>query len=84
MAISTLARQGEDKLIRQAYLRRQDEIYFYNKELADNARRIKQAKREAEQAKRETEQAKLEVEKEKAENEKLRKKLAELIATIKS
>ena len=32
MAISTLARQGEDKIARQAYQRRQDEIYFYNKE----------------------------------------------------
>ena len=42
MAISALARQSEDKLIRQAYLRRQDEIYFYNKERADDMRRMEQ------------------------------------------
>ena len=32
MAVSTLARHGEDKITRQAYQRRKDEIYFYNKE----------------------------------------------------
>ena len=31
MAVSTLAKQSEDKYTRQAYQRRQDEIYFYNK-----------------------------------------------------
>ena len=34
MAVTALARQSEDKLIRQAYQRRKDEIYFYNKEQA--------------------------------------------------
>jgi predicted transposase/invertase (TIGR01784 family) len=32
MAVSTLARQGEDKYARQAYQRRKDDIYYYNKE----------------------------------------------------
>jgi hypothetical protein len=32
MAVSTLARQSEDKYARQAYQRRKDDIYFYNKE----------------------------------------------------
>ena len=35
MAVSAIARQSEDKIIRQAYQRRKDEIYFHNKELAD-------------------------------------------------
>jgi len=42
MAISALSRQSEDKYIRQAYQRRQDEIYFYNKERADNKRIMEQ------------------------------------------
>jgi hypothetical protein len=32
MAVSTLARQSEDKYTRQAYQRRLDDIYYYNKE----------------------------------------------------
>ena len=32
LAVSTLVRHGEDKITRQAYQRRKDEIYFYNKE----------------------------------------------------
>jgi len=35
MAVSAIARQSEDKIMRQAYQRRKDEIYFHNKELAD-------------------------------------------------
>jgi len=38
MAVSALAKQSEDKIIRQAYQRRKDEIYFYNKERADDRR----------------------------------------------
>jgi len=33
MAVSTLALQSEDKYTRQAYQRRQDEIYFFNKSM---------------------------------------------------
>ena len=33
MAMTALERQSEDKIIRQAYQRRQDEIYFHNKAL---------------------------------------------------
>ncbi|MDR0272202.1 MAG: hypothetical protein LBI27_02660, partial [Clostridiales bacterium] len=33
MAVTTLARQSEDKYTRQAYQRRQDDIYFYNKRM---------------------------------------------------
>ena len=35
LAVTALQRQGEDKLIRQAYQRRKDEIYFHKKELTD-------------------------------------------------
>jgi len=57
MAVSTLARQSEDKLIRQAYLRRQDEIYFFNKSIADYEHRIEQEQRRAEQEQHRAEQA---------------------------
>jgi len=32
MAMTALQRQSEDKIIRQAYQRRKDEIYFHKKE----------------------------------------------------
>ena len=48
MAVSTLALQSEDKYTIQAYARRQDEIYFYNKEKQDDKRRIEQAEAEIE------------------------------------
>jgi len=35
MAMTALQRQGEDKIIRQAYQRRKDEIYFHKKEIFD-------------------------------------------------
>ncbi|MCL1884815.1 MAG: Rpn family recombination-promoting nuclease/putative transposase [Defluviitaleaceae bacterium] len=35
MAVSAIARQSEDKAVRQAYQRRKDEIFFHKKELAD-------------------------------------------------
>ncbi|MDR0220351.1 MAG: Rpn family recombination-promoting nuclease/putative transposase [Lachnospiraceae bacterium] len=51
MAVSTLARQGEDKYTRQAYQRHLDDIYYYNKEkyeyeqkLADKDRQITELK----------------------------------------
>jgi len=65
MAVTALQRQSEDKIARQAYQRRQDEIYFYNKELADNARMLEQERSKAEQLQ--------------AENEQLRKQLAEML-----
>jgi hypothetical protein len=42
MAVTALQRQSEDKIIRQAYQRRKDEIYFYNKERAEDIRTIEQ------------------------------------------
>ena len=51
MAITALARQSEDKIIRQAYQRRQDEIYFNNMYIA----RAEEAERRAEQAEAEIE-----------------------------
>ena len=53
MALSTLSMQGEDKITRQAYQRRQDEIYFHNKHMA----KMEQVERAAEQAERAAEQA---------------------------
>ena len=62
MAVATLARQSEDKYARQAYQRRQDEIYFYNMKMqraAEAEQRITEAEQritEAEQLKAEAEQ----------------------------
>jgi len=55
MAVSALARQSEDKIIRQAYQRRQDEIYFYNKERADHKREMEQLQAENELLRKENE-----------------------------
>jgi len=60
MAVSTLALQSEDKYTRQAYQRRQDEIYFFNKNMFEKAqaeRRAVQLEIEIEQAERKTAQA---------------------------
>lgn len=46
MAVTALARQSEDKIIRQAYQRRKDEIYFYNKEKQDYQNQLDQARTE--------------------------------------
>jgi uncharacterized coiled-coil protein SlyX len=43
MAVSTLARQGLDKVARQAYQRRKDEIHFYIKEKQDSENKLKEA-----------------------------------------
>jgi len=48
MAVTALQRQSEDKIIRQAYQRRKDEIYFYNKERADDRRIMEQQAEEIE------------------------------------
>jgi len=72
MAVSAIARQSEDKTMRQAYQRRKDEIYFYNMERA-----------ELEQTRHELEQEKLEKKRLATENENLRKKLAEFEAQAK-
>ena len=59
MAISALARQSEDKIIRQAYQRRKDEIFYYNKNMAEKA----QAELKAEQLETEIEQLRNEIKK---------------------
>jgi len=79
MAVSALARQGEDKIIRQAYQRRKDEIYFYNKNMAEKEQAERIAKEllvEKEQAERRAEQAERKTEQVEVENEKLRQQLA--------
>jgi len=62
MAVSTLVRQGEDKIARQAYLRRQDEIYFNNKRIAE----LEEAKHRATTAEVEVERLRKELEELKA------------------
>jgi predicted transposase/invertase (TIGR01784 family) len=57
MAVSAIARQSEDKLIRQAYLRRQDEIYFNNLERQEDRQLLEEYKRSAEKALRRATQA---------------------------
>jgi len=74
MAVSALARQSEDKIIRQAYQRRKDEIYYYNKNMAEK----EQAERRAEQAERMIEQEQLRADKLQAEIEQLRQQLIAL------
>ena len=75
VAVSTLARQGEDKYVRQAYQRRQDEIYFYNKNMAERD----EYKRQAEQERLRAEQERLRAEQERlrAEQEQSRAEIAE-------
>ena len=79
MAVEALAKQSEDKLIRQAYQRRRDEIYFYNKERADDMRRLEEAQKKIEQEINRAEQEKnrAEQEKNRAEQEKNRAEQAE-------
>jgi len=48
MALSAIERQSEDKIMRQAYQRRQDEIYFNNLERQEHEE-LKQANQELEQ-----------------------------------
>jgi len=52
MAVSTLQMQGEDKYTREAYARRQDEIWFHNKAMYERD----EYKRRAEQAEAENEE----------------------------
>jgi predicted transposase/invertase (TIGR01784 family) len=55
MALSALSRQSEDKIIRQAYQRRKDEIYFYNKERADDRLKMELLESEIEKLRKENE-----------------------------
>ena len=65
MAISALAKQSEDKIARQAYQRRKDEIFYYNKNVS-----------ERDEYKRRAEEAEAEIEKLRRENAELRAKQA--------
>ena len=67
MAVTALQRQSEDKIVRQAYQRRKDEIYFFN-----------QSMEEKEQAEQRAEKAEAEIERLRKENEELRTKYGEL------
>ena len=80
MAISALQRQSEDKLIRQAYQRRKDEIYFFNKSMAEKElaeQRAEKEQRRAEQEQRRAEQAETRIELLLREIEALRTKYGE-------
>ena len=78
MAVTALQRQSEDKLIRQAYQRRKDEIYFYNKEREDDRIKFEQLQAENEQAEQRAEQEQRRAEQAEAEIERLRKEIKEL------
>jgi len=87
MAVSTLARQSEDKITRQAYQRRQDEIYFYNKNMFERdeyKRKAEQEQRRAnqEQLRANQEQRRAEQEQRRAEQEQLRAEQEQLRAEI--
>jgi len=49
MAVSAIERQSQDKVARQAYQRRQDEIYFHMAELASHLQTAEQERQRAEQ-----------------------------------
>jgi len=78
MAVSALIRQSEDKIARQAYQRRKDEIYFYNMEKIEFQRKLEQERKNVEKERKnvekerkntEQEQKKAEKERERAEKE---------------
>ena len=71
MAVSTLVRLSEDKVTRQAYQKRQDEVMLYNKRINDYRHRAEQAEMENERLHGVD-----------FENEKLRQELAELRSQI--
>jgi len=72
MAVSVLARQSEDKIARQAYQRRKDEIYFYNMEKLEFQSKLEQERKRAEKERKRAEQAEAEIAKLRKENEGLR------------
>ena len=81
MAVATLARQWDDKIKRQAYQRRQDEIYFFNKALYEGEKfrqKAEQEQRRAEQAEQRIEQEQRRAEQAEAESKKLRQELEKL------
>ena len=83
MAVSALVRLSEDKVTRQAYRRRQDEVLLQNKkdiEYALMKQRAEQSDQRAEQANQRAEQSDQRAEQAEIEIEKLRKKLKELEA----
>ena len=79
MAVSTLVRQSEDKIARQAYQRRKDEIYFYNMEKLEFQSKLEQQRKRTEQEQKRTEKERKRAEKERkrAEQEQKRAELAE-------
>ena len=50
MAVSTLVRHSEDKYTRQAYQRRKDDIYFYNKEKQEYESKLERERNRADEA----------------------------------
>jgi len=76
MAVSALVRLSEDKVTRQEYQRRQDDIMLAAKKAND----YKLMELRAEQDRRRAEQAEHREAQTKAENEKLRARLAEMEA----
>ena len=57
MAVLAIARQSEDKIMRQAYQRRKDELFFHNLEVEQLKCQVEQSDRRAEQSNRRAEQA---------------------------
>jgi predicted transposase/invertase (TIGR01784 family) len=56
MAVSAIARQSEDKIMRQAYQRRKDDVYFHNLALELSERKAEQLQIEIEKLRREIEE----------------------------
>jgi len=75
MAVSTLERQGKDKITRQAYQRRQDEVYYFIKNMSERDEFRQRA--EVAEAEFKKEKQRAENEKQRAENEKQRAEKAE-------
>jgi len=69
MAMTALQRQSEDKIVRQAYQKRQDEIYFYNLALQRAEQESQRAKQESQRADKALQRAKQESQNAKQESQ---------------
>jgi len=82
VALSAIARQSEDKIIRQAYQRRKDEIFFHNMSLEESRQKAEQERIRAEQAEDKIEQERCRAEQAEAQIAEQAKIIAELQAQL--
>ena len=61
MTLTKPERHSDDKILQQAYARRQDDIHFHNLELQKARLEVEQAKREIQQSKHRAKQMEAEI-----------------------